>query len=81
IAKDMQTDGSTLNKSKREIRNVLIKRFKTNNLWDLKAEEVIKVKKDPARGVLLHIDYEVRSPLIYNLEVVAKFDNEVGGSR
>ena len=77
IAQDMQAEGSVLNKPKREIRNMLNKRFRTNNLWDLKAEETIKIKKDPARGVLLHIDYEVRSPLIYNLEVVAKFDKVV----
>ncbi len=37
IAKDMQNDGSLLTNSKREISNILNKRFRTNNLWDLKA--------------------------------------------
>ena len=79
IAKDLHNEGNLLSKSKREMRATIDKRFRTNNLWDFKAEETIKIKKDPAKGVLLHIDYEVRSPLIYNLEVVAKFDKIVGG--
>ncbi|MEM7207085.1 MAG: DUF4845 domain-containing protein [Pseudomonadota bacterium] len=79
VAKDTHADGSVSNKSKREIRETLNKRFRTNNLWDFKAEEIIKIKKDPGKGVILHIDYEDRSPLIYNLEVIAKFDQTVGG--
>ena len=79
VVNDMYNDGSVLNKSKREIRTNLNKRFRTNNLWDFKAEEVVKIKKDPQQGTLLHISYEDRSPLIYNLEVIATFDKIVGG--
>ncbi len=77
IAKDMQQDGSLSTNSKREIRDILNKRFRTNNLWDLKAEKIVKIEKDRARGTMLHIEYEVRSPLISNLEVVAKFDRVI----
>ncbi len=78
ITKDMQADGSLVNTPKREIRNMLNKRFRTNNLYDLKPKDTVKIRKDSARGILLHIEYEVRSALIYNLEVVAKFDTEIG---
>ena len=80
IAKDMQNDGSLLTNSKREIYNMLNKRFRTNNLWDLKAKEVVKFKKDPTGGTMLHIDYEVRAPLISNLEVIAKFDKVISAN-
>jgi hypothetical protein len=77
IAKDMQQDGSLANSSKREIRDMLNKRFRTNNLWDLKAKDTVKIEKDRARGTVLHIDYEVRSQLISNLDVIAKFDTVI----
>ena len=80
IAKDMQNDGSLLTNSKREINIILNKRFRTNNIWDLKPKEVVKFKKDPTGGIMLHIDYEVRRPLISNLEIIAKFDKVISAS-
>lgn len=80
IAKDMQNDGSLLTNTKREINIILNKRFRTNNLWDLNPKEVVKFKKDPTGGIMLHIDYEVRSPLISNLEIIAKFDKVISAS-
>lgn len=80
IAKDMQNDGSLLTNTKREINIILNKRFRTNNLWDLKPKEVVKFKKDPTGGIMLHIDYEESSPLIFNLEITAKFDKVISAS-
>lgn len=81
IAEGLQDDGSLINKTKRQIRLMLIKRFRTNNLWDLKSGEVVKVSTDPIGGAMLHIKYEVRSPLIVNLEVIATFDKVISASQ
>lgn len=78
IVEGMYADESTAKNSPRELREKLNKRFRTNNLWDLDSKEVVHLSRDRSRGVLMHIRYEVRSPLFYNLSIIANFDRQFG---
>lgn len=78
IVEGMYADESTAKNSPRELREKLNKRFRTNNLWDLDSKEVVHLSRDRNRGVLMHIRYEVRSPLFYNLSIIANFDRQFG---
>ena len=52
--------------------------FKQNNLWDAKPKELIRLEKDGARGMAVHVDYESRANLFGNIYVVTKFQREAG---
>lgn len=78
IVEGLYADESTAKNSPRELREKLNKRFRTNNLWDLDSKEVVHLSRDRSRGVLMHIRYEVRSPLFYNLSIIANFDRQFG---
>ncbi len=76
IAKDVVADESMKDKPVRMVKNSIGQRFRTNSLWDLDPEEVIKVRREKGTGLVLQVDYEVRSPLIYNMELVTHFSEE-----
>ncbi len=73
IARDVAADKDLKNKPSRFIKSSINKRFRTNNLWDLDSSEVIQISREKGKGLLLTVDYEVRRPLIYNMELVAHF--------
>ena len=50
--------------------------FKQNNLWDAVPTEMIRLEKDGARGMTVHVDYESRTNLFGNVYVVTKFQKE-----
>ncbi|HBA35999.1 MAG TPA: hypothetical protein DCZ12_17885 [Gammaproteobacteria bacterium] len=78
IINDLQRDSSNQNISKREIRLQLHKRFKTNSLWDLDPDQIIKVIKDKERGLIFHVQYEVRKPVVGNVDLIVSFDEKIG---
>lgn len=69
-----QTPGSA-RMSPNEIWNILDKRFYTSYVDSVKRNNVQVVRK--GGGNFLTISYEVRKPLVYNLDVVAKFEKSV----
>lgn len=77
VVEDMKLEDAVASKHPRAIREILTKRFNTNNLWDYELDDTVKIQKDPKHGIAMHIDYERRIPFIYNLDVVAKFNKMV----
>ncbi|PJK10588.1 DUF4845 domain-containing protein [Lysobacteraceae bacterium NML95-0200] len=62
---------STVSATPESIRNSLDKRFEVNYVDSLRGRDV-KVERSTG-GVLIIAEYEVRKPLIYNLDIVARF--------
>ncbi len=77
IVEDIQEEEGVQEKHPREIRMILGKRFKANNLWNFEVQDTVKVIRDPKHGIMLSVNYETRVPLIYNLDIVARFDKMV----
>lgn len=77
ILGDLQKSSGSRVMPKREIRLQLHKRFRTNNLWDLKADEVVKIIKDKDRGLVFHLKYEIREPVVGNIDVIISFDEMI----
>ncbi len=57
-----------------EITEMLMKRFYISYVESVKRQHIKVIKK---QGVTLQIQYEVRRPLIGNLDFVAKFDKSI----
>ncbi len=77
ILSDLQSTSGSRVMPKREIRLQLHKRFRTNNLWDLNADEVVKIIKDKDRGLVFHLKYEIREPIAGNIDFIITFDEMV----
>ncbi len=58
-----------------KIRDHLIRRFQISYVDSIVLEKNIKMYKEK-EGKTLHLQYEVRRPLMYNLDFVAKFDRK-----
>lgn len=60
---------------KRAIRELLGKRFQINGLYDLDPKKVLEIDRTKERTKLI-LDYEVREPIIYNVDAVLTFHEE-----
>jgi len=62
-------------------RRVVAKRveelFRTNEVKNLKPEDVVTVLRDNAGELVIDVKYEERRKLVYNLEIVAVFDDQI----
>lgn len=72
-------EGEVGSMSNGEIRSKLSKLFTINNIrGDVTKKVKVERKKD---RVLVSINYEERIPLIYNIDVVLTFENQLDSSR
>lgn len=62
----------------RVVRDKLFRRFYISYVTSVKAENV-KITRNP--NYTLNVNYEVRNPLVYNLDFVAKFDKTIDLTR
>lgn len=76
--KSVQNEPGVAQKSPEVIRDMLRKRFNISYVDSVKREH-IKITREG--GYNLTIAYEVRRPLIYNLDFVAVFENTVDLAR
>lgn len=60
---------------KRKIRELLKKRFKINTLYDLDPSEIIEIERTKSLTKLT-VNYEVREPMVHNVDAVLVFNNE-----
>lgn len=74
---DSESDIAAL--SNGEIRSQLGKTFTVNNIRNINLNDV-KVERKNSK-VLININYEVRMPLFYNIDVVMTFANHLDSSR
>ena len=58
------------------IKDLLFRRFYVSYVENVKPDHV-KIERKGNTGVTLVVAYEVRRPLMYNLDFVAKFDHSV----
>ena len=71
----LSTESNLYNTSKREIRKKLMTKMAADYTRDLSEDEVI-IKK--AKDVMtIDVIYESRVPVVYNLDVVAKFSHHL----
>ena len=59
-----------------QIIDMMIQRFKLNNIRDFPVKEHVEVKRGK-RGTDIILDYEVRIPMVHNLDVIASFNKEI----
>lgn len=60
---------------KSAIRESLEKRFKINNLRTFKVRDVVKIERT-SKSTVVNVAYEVREPLMFNIDVVLSFQDE-----
>lgn len=60
---------------KRKIRELLKKRFKINTLYDLDPSEIIEIERTKT-FTKLKVNYEVREPMVHNVDAVIVFNEE-----
>jgi len=74
IITDKATDDSLMSSPRSKVYASLNQAYRTNNLWDLKAEDTIRLKRDADRGYVMTVSYEKRTNLLGNIDVVTVFD-------
>lgn len=65
--------GEVHDMTKKDIRDTLTKRFKINNIRDLKVTDVLTIERSRGETILL-LDYEVRENMVANIDLVVMFD-------
>lgn len=63
-------------KRNNELEDMIRQRFKINNVRDFNFKDGLKIKRD-SDGVSIALDYQVKLPLVSNLEMLATFHHEV----
>ncbi len=78
IADEVHADSEMMQRPRSKVLEKLNTSFRMNNLWDYKAEETIKLERDAAKGYVVTVDYEKRTNLIANIDLVTVFNREAG---
>ena len=73
--KGLAADPESAGQDVGQIRKMLAKRLQISYVENVKPENIRITRQDG--GYLLVVSYEVRRPLVYNLDFVAKFEDEV----
>jgi len=63
-------------KTKSEISKIVTSRMKVNNIRNFKIEEHLQINRTKD-GTELVLDYEIRVPVVANLDMIASFNKEV----
>lgn len=74
ILDGLQNDPELVGADRRKIRQVVLKRLKINNLYDIKKDN-IKIKK-ARNGYTVNITYEPRGTLVGNLDYIVTFSHD-----
>ncbi len=74
IVKGLETDPDLRGANSRKIREIILKRLKINNLYDIKKDN-IKIKK-ARNGYSVNITYEPRGTLVGNLDYIITFSHD-----
>ena len=76
VARKLSRETGAAQKSKSELNTIVQKRFRQNNLYDMKPT-VLKFSKSAGQRLIVHIDYEERVNLFANIDIVAVFDKRI----
>ncbi len=80
ITKDLDSKPEVLKQSRSKVYKHINQAFSHNNLWDLKAEEVVHLKREADKGYVVTVEYERRANLFRNIDVVTSFRNDAQGN-
>jgi hypothetical protein len=75
VVEEVSAKTDVLKKPRSKVYAQLNKAYRQNNLWDLKAEDTIELKKNKKTGYTLIVKYEKRTNLFANIDVVTTFDS------
>ena len=76
VLDSMAEESGMANKRLYELEDMIKKRFRVNNIRDFNHKDNLHVKRGKS-DVEVILDYEVRVPLFYNLDLTARFDKSV----
>ena len=74
IVEDAAADDELMRGSRSKVYKQINAQYGMNNLWDMKAEDTVELKKDGS-GYVLRVAYEKREPLFGNIDLVMRFDS------
>jgi hypothetical protein len=77
IAQELVDDQELKNQPKRHIQSALDNMFLTRDVGHLDPKEVVNIHRDDNGNLVLGVKYEERRKLMYNLEIVAAFDDQI----
>jgi len=78
IADGVASDRDLMSAPRSRVLQSIQEQYRHNNLWGLKADETIVLKKDAERGYLVTVAYEKREKLFKNIDLVMRFDKQAG---
>jgi len=77
VAQEVASDVELQKSPKREVRNRLAQLFNSHDINSLDPKEIVTVDRDNTGQWVLGVKYEERRKLLYNLEIVAAFDDQI----
>lgn len=77
IAADTAGNTELMRGPKSKLMSSLDAAYNTNNLWELKPEETIALKRSKENGFIMTVKYEKRTNLFSNIDVVTVFEKEI----
>ncbi len=76
VAQQVVSDAELQQGPKRDVVKRVEQLFSSNDINSLDPKEVVKVERDNTGRWVLDVKYEERRKLLYNLEIVAAFDDQ-----
>lgn len=76
ILDNMQAERGLGDKTDSQLKELIDKRLSFNNVRNFPIDEYIEFKRS-SRGISLVLEYEVRIPLVSNLDVIATFNEQI----
>lgn len=74
VTEDLVANPEVLRQSRSKVYSHINQAYRTNNLWDLTAEDTIELERDSRKGHLVRVKYERRDTLFSNIDIVTTFD-------
>ena len=75
ILASLEQDRLSAKKTPKQIKDTIMKRLKINGVYEFQ-RDFIKIKKEK-EGMKVTIDYEIRKPIVGNLDAVMSFSDQV----
>lgn len=74
VAEELAEKPEILQQSRSKVYSYINQAYRTNNLWDLEAEDTITLKRDKKLGYVVTVQYEKRATLFHNIDLVTSFN-------
>jgi len=77
VAENLAESPETLKLPRSQVLTWVDKQYRTNNLWDYKADETILLQKSEKDSYAITVQYERRTNLFHNIDLVTRFDTPI----